>query len=100
MYNRDLLPAIWVLSGFNDQKDYDVDFWGARGAAAPRGIEIAMNPEFTNSQTYEAANNTDYENRASFRISGVTSQRFYLRPAAGSTFGYVSVVDIKEVVPE
>lgn len=94
------LPAIWVFDGFDSAKTYDIKFWGARGAAAPRGIEIADNSDFNNSKTYDAAFNTDYNNAAVFQITGVTSKTFYLRPASGSTFGYVSVVDIKEVVPE
>lgn len=83
------------FEGMDTERTYSFRFWGNREATAPRQIEIADNPSFTNSQIYESAFNQDYNTGFALfsGITGVTQQDFYLRVPTG-TFGYISVMEI------
>jgi hypothetical protein len=84
----------WRLDGLDSGTTYTIKFWGSRGASGSRSIDIATDSGYTDVQTYNAALNTDPDVNASFTISGVTSQSFFLRSQSGSQFGYCGVIDI------
>ena len=86
--------AQWDFSGLDSGKTYTFKFWGSRNSAGNRFIEIDTQVSFATSQNFNAALNTDPDDNVEIIVSGQTSVSFYLRVLAGSTFGYVGVVDI------
>ena len=86
--------GIWRIEGLDPNKTYSVKFWGRRTVTnSSRIIEIKREDE-TTWQTYDAANNTDYNNAAYFLISGSASMNFNIRVNDASSFGYISLMDI------
>ena len=84
----------WKLTGLNPNQTYSVKFWGARTIAnSSRIIEIKRQDEST-WQSYDAANNTNYNNAAYFTITGKTEMSFDIRVPSGSFFGYISLIDL------
>jgi lysophospholipase L1-like esterase len=88
----------WKISGLDNSKEYTIKFWGARTAADQRIIEIKRNDE-TIWQSYDAANNTDYNRAAVFTFTGKSEMIFDIRVETESSFGHISVVDIKIADP-
>jgi hypothetical protein len=88
----------WRLTGLDTGTSYTVKFWGTRsGIPDSRFIEIKMEDE-TTYQSYDAANNSNYDNAAVFTFTGKSVMNFDIRVQAGSAFGYISLMDIKKVV--
>ena len=83
----------WKFSGLDSTKAYSFKFWGTKAINVPRIIEIKTS-EASTWKSYDATNNADYNNAATFLITGKTEQIFDVRVHAASSFGYISVVDI------
>ncbi len=83
----------WTFTGLEALKQYTFKFWGTRDAADDRIIQIKRADQ-TVWQEYNASNNDDYLNAASFTFAGKTSMAFDIRVKDGSAFGHISVVDI------
>ncbi len=83
----------WKFSGLDPLKSYNFKFWGTKAINVPRIIEIKTS-ESSTWKSYDATNNADYNNAATFLITGKTEQIFDIRVQAASSFGYISVVDI------
>lgn len=91
--------GLWKLAGLDSTKQYTVKFWGTRtGVSDPRIIEIKRADE-TNWQSYDAQNNLDYNNAASFTFYGLKEISFNIRCNASSAFGYINVIDINITNP-
>ncbi|MBC7534762.1 MAG: SGNH/GDSL hydrolase family protein [Ferruginibacter sp.] len=88
----------WKLSGLQSSKQYVVKFWGTRTAADERIIRIKRADE-TNVQAYNATNNADFNNAAVFTFTGKTDMSFDITVDANSTFGHISLIDIKITNP-
>jgi len=88
----------WKFSGLDPLKTYNIKFWGSKAIDVPRVIEIKT-AEASTWKSYDATNNADFNDAASFLISGKTEQAFDIRVQAGSSFGYISVVDINYTTP-
>lgn len=74
-------------------KKATIKFWGNRADAAERTLEIKKNSDGSYTQSYNAANNTNYNTAVTFtNITG--TQVFNLRVKTGNTFGHLSVLDI------
>ncbi len=84
----------WKISGLESDKSYVIKFWGSKsGETANRDIEIKRADESV-WKTYGAASNTNFNNAASFNVTGKTEMDFDIRTKAGSIYGYINVVDI------
>ncbi len=84
----------WKLTGLNPNQTYSVKFWGAKTITnSSRIIEIKRQDE-TTWQSYDAVNNTNYNNAAYFTITGQTEMSFDIRVPSGSFFGYISLIDL------
>jgi hypothetical protein len=88
----------WKLTNLDATKQYTVKFWGTKDASS-RWIEIRLLGT-ENWQTYDAGFNADYNRAASFTFTGLTDATFEIRVKAGSSFGYINVVDISVTLPE
>jgi hypothetical protein len=88
----------WKLTGLDSGTTYTVKFWGTRnGVSDSRFIEIKREEE-TTWKTYNARNNTNPNNGATFTFTGKTEQIFDIRSGATSTFGHICLIDIKKTV--
>jgi hypothetical protein len=83
----------WKIAGLDAEKVYTVKFWGTKTTTQPRIIEIKRADE-SNWQSYDATNNADFNNAATFTFTGKTEMSFDIRVQAASFFGYISVMDI------
>ncbi len=84
----------WRISGLDPNKVYVIKFWGSKsGETRDRDIEIKQSNE-TSWTSYSAASNTNFNNAASFNITGKTLVDFDIRTKLPSIFGYINVVDI------
>ncbi|HNP53675.1 MAG TPA: PKD domain-containing protein, partial [Ferruginibacter sp.] len=88
----------WKLSGLDSTKQYVVKFWGTRDASDERTILIKPS-DATVWQQYDARNNTDYNNAAVFTFVGKTERTFDIKVSDNSTFGHISLVDIRITNP-
>lgn len=69
-----------------------VKFWGNRAAAGPRILQVRKVGEVTWLE-YESANNTNYATSATIEgLTGSVGIEFQIK--SGSTFGYISIMDI------
>ena len=84
----------WKISGLVPSKVYAVKFWGTRTAPDERVIKIKRSDESTWLQ-YDARNNVDFNNGATFTFTGKTEMAFDISVDANSSFGHISVVDIQ-----
>jgi len=82
----------WRISGLDAGKTHTVKFWGAR-LAENRRIDIRLSGDSV-WQTYDAANNRDYNRAAVFTFAGRTEVDFDIRSNQASTFGIISIIDI------
>lgn len=83
----------WKFAGLDSSKTYNFKFWGSKAINVPRIIEIKTS-EASTWKSYDATNNADFNNAATFLITGKTEQIFDVRVQAASSFGYISLVDI------
>ena len=83
----------WKITGLDSLKTYTIKFWGARTAADARVIEIKQTDDIT-WKSYNGANNSNYNTAASFTFTGKKEVSFDIRVQAGSSFGYIGVIDI------
>ncbi|MEJ7588758.1 MAG: GDSL-type esterase/lipase family protein, partial [Ferruginibacter sp.] len=83
----------WKFTGLDSLKQYSIKFWGTRSAAT-RFTQIKRTDE-TNWSEFDAGLNTDFNRAVTFTFSGKAEMSFDIRVKAGSTFGYISVIDIK-----
>jgi lysophospholipase L1-like esterase len=88
----------WKITGLNSSKEYRIKFWGTRTVADLRTIEIKRADENT-WQSYNGGNNIDYNRAAVFVFTDKTEMTFDIRVNSESSFGYISVVDIKASTP-
>jgi lysophospholipase L1-like esterase len=88
----------WKIAGLNNTKSYTVKFWGTRGVADSRIIQIKRADETVYKQ-YNASNNSDFNRAAVFTLTGVTEMVFDIRTEVNSAFGHISVVDINVTIP-
>jgi hypothetical protein len=88
----------WKFSGLDPLKTYSIKFWGTKAINVPRVIEIKTS-EASTWKSYDATNNGDFNNAATFLITGKTEQIFDIRVQSASSFGYISVVDINYTTP-
>lgn len=86
----------WRINGLDPSKTYAVSFLGGRNSPGARIIQIATQSDFSDQQEYDGFGVT-LSDLITFTISGVTTQTFYIRTKAGSLFGYIGIIDIKEV---
>ncbi|MGZ5285646.1 MAG: PKD domain-containing protein, partial [Flavisolibacter sp.] len=86
----------WKFVGLDPTKTYSVKFWGTRNnTSGYRILQIKKSTESTWLE-FNAVNNTDYNSAAIFQnITGVSEVSFDLKVKSGSTFGNLSVIDIK-----
>lgn len=91
----------WELEGLDSTKTYQVKFWGSRMTTDTyRNLEIKKTTD-TVWQEYNGASNLNYNQVAMFTgIHGVKSVTFQMQVGAQSTFGHISVVDIRVISPE
>jgi len=86
------------ISGLNPLNTYTVKFWGTRdtgGVVDNRFIEIKKAQDNWPGQNYNGAMNTDPGQAAVFTgITDVNEQAFDARVLAGSTFGYIGIIEI------
>jgi hypothetical protein len=85
----------WRISGLDAGKTYTVKFWGAR-LIENRRIDIRLSGDSV-WQTYDAANNRDYNRAAVFTFTGRTDAYFDIRSNLASPFGIINIVDISFV---
>ena len=83
----------WKFSGLDSLKTYSIKFWGTKAISVPRIIEIKT-LEASTWKSYDGTNNANFNNAATFLITGKTEQIFDVRVQAASSFAYISVVDI------
>jgi len=84
----------WKIAGLDSTKEYNIKFWGNRSPVGdPRIIEIKREDE-TTWQSYDGANNSNYNNAAVFTFFGKTEMTFDIRVGGTSPFGYINVIDI------
>ena len=88
----------WKIGGLDNSKVYTIKFWGTRTAGDQRIIEIKRNDEST-WQSYNATNNANYNQAAVFTFTGKTEMIFDIRVESESSFGHISVIDIKSSIP-
>lgn len=88
----------WKITGLDATKQYSIKFWGTRDAADERIIQIKPS-DVTTWQEYDARNNTDYNNAASFTFTGKTERIFDIKVKDNNTFGHISLIDIKITNP-
>lgn len=88
----------WKLSGLDSSKQYVIKFWGTRDASDERTILIKPS-DATVWQQYDARNNSDYNNAAVFTFVGKTERTFDIKVSDNSTFGHISLVDIRITNP-
>ena len=88
----------WRISGLDANKVYSIKFWGTKSVGWPCRIEIKTSTD-VNWQSYNAANNTNFNTAAVFTISGSTQVDFNTRVVSPDPFGYISVVDINYISP-
>lgn len=87
----------WKLFGLDANKTYTVKFWGSRTGVVSSITQVKRADEAT-WQTYEAANNTDFNNAAVFTFTSVNEMSFNISAALStSTFGYVCLMDVQSV---
>ncbi len=95
----DQVGGVWEVGGVDDQMTLKIKLWGSRAATGTRSIDVATQPDFSDSQSFVSDNNVDPDQNSEFTISGVSSQKLYIRSTAGgSDFGYISVIDIEEII--
>jgi lysophospholipase L1-like esterase len=82
----------WKIGGLDPAKTYTVKFWGSR-LVENRSIDIKRAGEL-DWQTYDAANNRDYNRAAVFTFSGQTQVDFDIRSNQASPFGIINLIDI------
>lgn len=86
--------GIWRIYGMDASKVYTIKFWGSRtNTTAQRTAEIKRADE-TTWKSYTATSNTNYNNAATFLISGQTTMDFNIRTKSGSDFSALGVIDI------
>jgi hypothetical protein len=84
----------WKLTGLDTGSLYTVKFWGSKtGDASTKEVEIKTADE-TVYQSYEAQGNTNFNQAAVFVFGGKSEMVFDIRTKAGSTFGYIGLIDI------
>ncbi|MEI8054294.1 MAG: GDSL-type esterase/lipase family protein, partial [Bacteroidota bacterium] len=88
----------WKITGLDSLKEYSVKFWGTRNATDVRIIEIKRADESV-FKSYEAANNTNYNNAAIFTIRGKSEMTFDIKTPANSSFGHICLLDITRRTP-
>lgn len=91
--------GVLSFSGLSSDKEYSFKFWGSRltgGATDSRIIEIKKSTDaWASALSYNGSNNSGYTQSAVFSgITGSDSITFNMRSQAGSTFGYIGVIDI------
>lgn len=85
------------VKGMLANRTYSVKFWGTRDAVDSRFIQIRRAGD-TDYQEYNASGNLDAQVACVFaNITGVTEVTFEIKVKTGSTFGYISVLDINSV---
>ena len=82
----------WTFGGLDEGSEYRFKFWGSKNADN-RWIEIRKSGE-TEWKSYDAGNNSNYDQAAYFTVTGQKTVQFEIRVKDGSSFGYISVVDI------
>jgi hypothetical protein len=88
----------WRLTGLDTGTTYLIKFWGSRsGISDPRIIQIKTEDDLSY-QSYDATNNSDYNNAAYFIITGKSLVNFDIKNQTGSAFGYICLMDIQKVV--
>ncbi len=95
-FNTDM--GKWKITGLDSLKEYSVKFWGTRNATDVRVIEIKRADESV-WKSYEAANNTNYNNAAIFTIRGKSEMTFDIKIPANSSFGHICLLDITRRTP-
>ncbi len=88
----------WRIYGLDPAVTYTIKFWGSRALAGTRFIEIKRGDQ-TTWQEYNASLNTNFNTAATFTFTGQTEMNFDIRTKAGTTYGYINVVDISITVP-
>ena len=84
----------WRIYGMNASKVYTIKFWGSRtNTTAQRTAEIKRADE-TTWKSYTATSNSNYNNAATFLVSGQTTMDFNIRTKSGSDFSALGVIDI------
>lgn len=91
--NINVTNGQWRFYDLNPNRIYTIKFWGSRNISGSRFIQIKTTEE-TTWKEYNASLNTDYNTAAVFTISGKTEVSFDIKVKSGSTFGYISVIDI------
>ncbi len=84
----------WKLTGLESNKKYTIKFWGTKSVLVfPNIIEIRKTGDAT-WQSYNATSNNNFNNAATFEVTGVTEASFDIRVQSGSSFGYICLMDI------
>ncbi|RYE18370.1 MAG: hypothetical protein EOP51_22110, partial [Sphingobacteriales bacterium] len=88
----------WRVTGLDTDKLYVIKFWGSKsGETSNRDIEIKRADE-TVWKSYVGGSNTNFNQAASFNVTGKTEMDFDIRTKAPSIYGYINVVDISWTV--
>ncbi len=87
------------FSGLSSTRTYSFKFWGSRmtgGATDSRYIEIKKSTDaWASALNFNGSNNTAYTQSVVISgITGVDSITFNMRSMAGSSFGYIGIIDI------
>lgn len=94
----DTAPGRLTFNNLIPSKIYTFKFWGSRitGSLDNRFLELKKSTDaWASALNYNASENTTYTNAIVFTgITGVSTIAFDGRTRAGSTFGYIGIIDI------